>query len=717
MYGGCSNTPRREGRSVKTLKVRVPLVAACLFLAPAPSHLFAATSVVEGGHLRIAFSPETGGITSISNTDTAHDFISARVEKPRLWQLVIIKKNGERAELFNHASEKPTITLSGKSADLLWKNLTAPGIKGSFDVKVKCRIQRSDHLAHFRINVHNNSDASILSTVFPEISGLGTSGKSDLAFPKYNWGQMFKGLREQVLGFYPSADMPMQFCSLTDVKNTLYLAAHDRGAMFKKFLIDPGNVFSIETSVPDATLAKNDWLAPFDFVLGVHEDDWVTSCKLYRRWAMNEAPWTARGLLAKRKDVPAVVKEVGVWLNLDDNFAENEKRALEFRKHMGVPIGVHWYNWHNNPFDKDYPDYLPARPGFKETVKRLNESGIYSMPYINGRLWDTQNRNYNTARPYATFNQAGEPNLEDYGSGTKLAVMCLGHRFWQNYLSRLIDRVADETGLRGIYIDQVAGAAMPECYNKNHGHTLGRDKWWIAGYRNSISAARDRCIKRHRGFFVAAENNAEPYMDFVDLFLIWIPRSQDDIPMMTAVYSGLTQYFGTNRGSDSDMSFAMLQARDFTWGAQLFWESPFILGPDQKEKLKVLTNLARLRDKCKKYIVEGELVNVVSPLNSIPHVTGKWGSWTSTLEDRTLPSIHAALWKSNDGSYAVLFANAGVNAEPFQFEFAPAATSSRNWQVQKIKQTGSEDFGKVGKSDNRLTVRVPARDGLVLQFK
>jgi len=619
--------------------------------------------------------------------------------------------------LFNHSSEKPTITLCGNSADLIWKHLGAPEIKGSFDVKVNCRISRSDQLAHFRIKVDNNSDASISSAVFPEIGGLGISGKSDLAFPKYNWGQMFKGLHEQVLGYYPSADMPMQFCSLTDVKDTLYLAAHDPGAMSKKFLIHPGNVSSVETAVPDATVAGNDWHAPFDFVLGVYEGNWVTSCKLYRKWAINKAPWTARGPISKRKDSSPAVKEVGVWLNLDDHFGENEKRALEFRKHMGVPIGVHWYNWHNNPFDKDYPDYLPAKSGFKETVKRLNESGVYSMPYINGRLWDTQNKNYNTARAYATVNQAGEPNLEDYGSGTKLAVMCLGHPFWQNYLARLIDRVADETGVGGIYIDQVAGAAMPECYDKSHGHTLGKDTWWVDGYRKCITAARNRRAKKREAFFVAAENNAEPYMDFVDLFLIWIPRSQDDIPMMTAVYSGLTQYFGTNRGSDSDMSFAMLQARDFTWGAQLFWESAFILLPEQKEKLKILTNLARLRYKCKKYLVEGELMNVVVPSNDIPLVTGKWGSWTSTLEDRTLQSMHAALWKANDGSYAVVVANASVNAQPFEFEFAPAAIGNRHWSVQKINQTGSEDLGIVGKGNSCLRVTVPGRDGLVLRFK
>jgi len=683
------------------------IVSVCLSAAPA----------LEDRHTRILFSPETGGITAIVNLANGHNFISTPIEKPRLWRLILRKPNGDSAELSSIDCVKPAINLSKNTINLVWKNLTLQGVTGSFNITVNCSIQKPDNLAHFKINVDNNSDASIISCVFPVISNLGTSGKSDIAFPKYNWGEMFKGLKDRLYGYYPSADTPMQFCSLSDNNDSLYLAAQDPGALYKIFQIQSGEIYSIETSIPDATVAGNDWIMPYDFVLGVYEGNWVTSCKLYRKWAVKNAPWTARGPISRRKDISPAVKEVGVWLNLAENFAENEKGALEFRRQVGVPVGVHWYSWHSNPFDRDYPDYLPAKPGFIDTVKRLKEAGIYSMPYINGRLWDTQNKNYSTAKPHATTNQAGEPNLEDYGSGTKLAVMCLGDPFWQNRLTNLIRQVADDTGVGGIYIDQVAGAPITECYNKDHRHTLGRDKWWIDGYRKSITVARDYCTTRPEGFFVAAENNAEPYMDFVDLFLIWIPRSQNDIPMMSTVYSGYTQYFGTNRASDSDMSFAMLQARDFTWGAQLFWESAYILQPEQKEKLKILSNLARLRYKARKYLVEGELMGLVKPTNAIPNVTGKWGSWTSTLEDRTIPAVHATLWKSDDGSYAVVLANADTKDHSFEFEFTPASVGNKKWTINEITQINTLSLGNMSKGNNHLTLSVPARDGLVLVFK
>jgi hypothetical protein len=671
--------------------------------------------VLQGHHTRVSFSPETGGIVEIVNTTTGRDFISSRAEKPKLWRLRIEKANGEAGILDNTLCGRPVIKLGRGAAELVWKNLSIPGVVGSFEIRVLGRVSGSDGLVHLRLNVENRSDASLMSTVFPEISGLGRAGQSDVAFPKYNWGEMFKGLEGKLTGYYPSADMPMQFCSVTEGNDSIYLAAHDPGALYKTFVIQPGKAYSVETATPNATVAGNDWHPSFDFVLGVYQGDWTASCKLYRKWAIKSAPWTQRGQIAKRRDVSEAVREIGVWLNLADQSVGTEKRALEFRERIGVPIGVHWYNWHSNPFDRDYPDYLPAKAGFADVVKRLQERGIYSMPYINGRLWDTQNRNYPAAKPYASSDKKGEANLEDYQSGTKLAVMCLGHPFWRTNLAQLIDRVSEATGVDGVYIDQVAGAAIAACYNPQHGHTLGRDRWWIDGYRRGIREGRAQAARRRGNFFVAAENNAEPYMDFVDLFLIWIPRSQNDIPMMTMVYSGYTQYFGTNRGSDSDTSFSMLQARDFAWGAQLFWESAFVLAPEQKEKLKILTNLARLRYKARNYLVDGELLNVVPALNNIPTLTGKWGSWTSTLENRTVPSVHGTLWKGGDGSYAVVVANGDNKEQSFSFRFAPAGISRKKWRVQTITASGSESLSALQK-DNQMTVIIPARDGVVLRF-
>lgn len=68
-------------------------------------------------------------------------------------------------------------------------------------------------------------------------------------------------------------------------------------------------------------------------------------------------------------------------------------------------MGLHYYEWdllgyelgsnYTNctsevscGFDTHYPEYLPARLGFTESVKKMKESGIRVAPYINGRLFD-----------------------------------------------------------------------------------------------------------------------------------------------------------------------------------------------------------------------------------------------------------------------------------------------------------------------------------------
>jgi hypothetical protein len=44
------------------------------------------------------------------------------------------------------------------------------------------------------------------------------------------------------------------------------------------------------------------------------------------------------------------------------------------------------------PFDNDYPHYFPPKDGFREGVAELKTAGVYPMPYINGRLWDTHDK-------------------------------------------------------------------------------------------------------------------------------------------------------------------------------------------------------------------------------------------------------------------------------------------------------------------------------------
>jgi len=50
-----------------------------------------------------------------------------------------------------------------------------------------------------------------------------------------------------------------------------------------------------------------------------------------------------------------------------------------------------------------------VKEGFAEGVRELEEAGVFVMPYINGRLWDTRDKGTERTRP-------GGPKVKSVGS-------------------------------------------------------------------------------------------------------------------------------------------------------------------------------------------------------------------------------------------------------------------------------------------------------------
>ncbi len=122
------------------------------------------------------------------------------------------------------------------------------------------------------------------------------------------------------------------------------------------------------------------------------QGDWFDAAVIYRRWVREHARWYPRPADAGREDTPRWMRDLHVWA-LGGGDPKSGKPVLQdFAQQMGLAVGFHWYNWHQIPFDNDYPHYFPADDGFAEAVKLLQQKDIHVMPYINGRLWDTHDR-------------------------------------------------------------------------------------------------------------------------------------------------------------------------------------------------------------------------------------------------------------------------------------------------------------------------------------
>ena len=671
--------------------------------------------------LTVGFSRETGGFVRIGAVGSGHEFIRKATEKAPAWQLVLRDPSGKEASLANTDVPPPEWTSENDEAALRWKGMDLPGETGALDVQMTCRLEPDVDTALIRLRVENRSGKYGLWNVhFPVIGSLSEPGRADIAVGRGTWGMLYEKAEERISGEYPANTLPMQLMLLHEGENGLYLAAHDPQAWFKVFEMVPGKEFRVNTRAADMGVPGNDWESPYPFAIGVYRGDWMTGCKRYRAWALREAPWTRKGPLSHRSDVPGALKNVCAW-TLADGAAEKAVPAVKrFAEAVGAPVGVHWYSWHEIPFDTFYPNYLPAKPGFAEGVAELKNAGVVVMPYINARLWDSANENFAEARPFSTKDEKGEVTIEEYGSGAKLAVMCPTQTFWQRKVLDIIQRLGTECGVNAVYMDQIASAPPRVCFDQAHGHSLGSGSWWVDGYRDMLTPIKNWCTSDGREIGLTTENDAEPYMDNVDGLLIWTPRSDHDIPMNAAVYSGYTLYFASNRAfGHGDEAYCLCQARDFTWGTQLGWDGLDILEPAHAGKLEFLARLAKIRSRVLDYVVYGELLEVLQPQNDVPEMTGVWDTPKGDAPVK-LKAAHAALWRGRDDSAAVLLANAATEPHEFAFTFNaepyPGWTAAK-WAVSRLLDGVTTDLGV--QSGRRFTqsVTVPPRNAVVVFIK
>lgn len=672
--------------------------------------------------MTIRFSEATGGIAGIAGTDGLHDFIGPSTAEPLLWRLIFRDAGGTETIVDNACGVAPEITRTEGRTALRWSGVSLAAQTGVVDVRVLC--EETDHpgTVHLHLWVDNRSDTFGLWNVqFPVIAPMSQPGACDIAKGHGNWGELHVAASETLKGEYPSYNMPMQFMVVQQQGDALYLAAHDPGAWPKDFFVEPGGEFRIETWAAGMGVPGSGWSDPFPIAIGVARGDWMSGCKQYRAWAVQEAPWTRKGPLTGRSDVPDAMKQVCAWVLTDGAREKAVPPVREFARRAGAPVGTHWYNWHAIPFDTDYPAYFPTKPGFADGVAELKSDGIVVMPYINARLWDIANRDFPAARPYATRDENGEVTIEDYGSGARLAVMCPTQAHWQEVVGEIIRRLADECGVSAVYMDQIASARPRTCFDPSHGHAIGSGAWWVDGYREMLDPVKSWCVSREHPVGLTSENNAEPYMDNVDSFLLWTQRDSNEVPLMTAVYGGYTLYFASSRAfGHGPEAYCLCQARDFTWGTQLGWEgAEGLLDPDHAAELDCLVHLARLRAALLDYLVYGEMLQVLRSETDLPAITGTWNTWKG---DRpvTLPAVHGALWRGTDGSVAAIFANADTEARTFTFAFDAdccGAGDGVRWDITRVTASAEAPVDAPTGRTFTLDVQVPARDGVAVRIR
>jgi len=584
------------------------------------------------------------------------------------------------------------------------------------------------HALRWSLQVHNGSKRwSLWQVTFPQVAVAEPGDDATVLFPR-GPGEIQRDVWRRHFGYrstYPNGWCSMQLLAAYAQSPRpvgLYFALHDPVGSTKYIGMQSNPAgrsvrLYFEHPVPDMGKAGNSFTLMGQAVWQLLRGDWYDAARIYRRWVVQEARWYPRGDNASPRlgnvsawTAPRPLKTFREWMRdlpawslASGGAPEVVSPVEEFAKYCGVPVGFHWYYWHQIPFDNDYPHYFPVKEGFAEGVKRLKEAGVFVMPYINGRLWDTRDKGMEdfqfsaVAKPAATKDENGDPYTEVYGSKeadgspVRLAVMCPTTELWQNKVREIVMRLFGEYGVNAVYIDQVAAAPPVLCFDASHGHPLGGGHWWNEGYWRMLERIR-REMPDDRA--LTTECNAEPFIAWFDGYLTWHWQYEGQVPVFPAVYSQAIQMFGrAYRGGDTkDLALRMKAAQQLTFGEQIGWIDPHIVR--EEENARFLRQVVQLRWRYRDFFTHGEMARPPQLEGSIPTVRADWqweGEWWVSA-----PAVYTGAWQLPGKKRLVLFF-VNVADEPVTaiLRFHPSAYGIRATRIRLVEKVGESDSGEV----------------------
>jgi len=565
----------------------------------------------------------------------------------------------------------------------------APLGEGLADVAVSAIAaldQRSSAL-RWTLRVDNRSAAwAVRQVVFPQIAVPELAQDAAVLFPR-GPGEVQRGLWRRPFtyrGNYPDGWCAMQFLAAYREGESpvgVYLGFHDPWGGTKRIEASstPTNrVVRLAFEVPanDFHASGNDFDMNGEAVWQLLRGDWFDAATVYKAWARQNARWWPRLGAEGRADTPLWMRELSAWVMTGGAPPDCVPAVTRFREAIDMPIGFHWYNWHQIPFDNDYPHYFPTKTNFASAVAELQQAGVSVMPYINGRLWDTCDRGAEdfaftaSALPAATKQEDGTPFVESYGSKetngepVRLAVMCPATRLWQDKVREIVLRLQRGEGTRGVYIDQIAAAAPKLCMDRGHGHPLGGGHWWSGGYWDLLDGIRRQMPA---DCMLTTECNAEPFIRWFDGYLTWHWQFDGQVPAFPAVYGGTIQMFGRayRGGATKDLALRMKAGQELVFGEQIGWFDPS--QALESQNLPFLRKLIQTRSQFRRYFHAGEMARPPRLTGELPSVKADWqwsGEWWVTTD-----AVLTGAWRlPGEDRALVLFVN--VSDQPVKAAWA-----------------------------------------------
>lgn len=622
-----------------------------------------------------------------------------------------------------------------------WSQHSHPGF-GGLEISAEAIAEGADNTIRWTLEIKPPpTQWGVWRVIFPNLEILADDAATTLFVPR-GPGEAVEGIAQKPFEYkqnYPDGWCTMQYMAVYDPPRNgssargLYVAHHDPRGSRKDITATSRPEARTVTIEFDHTPANMGVVGAEQRLAGevvwrLFRGDWFDAALIYKNWVRREAEWIPRGERKRRPETPRWLRELPVWLRLRGDAKTCVPIVTEFARQMDMPVGFHWYNWHEIPYDNDYPHYFPAREGFAEGIRELQSHGVYVMPYINGRLWDTRDRGMEdyqftaVARPAATKKETGELNIETYasreadGSPVELAVMCPATAVWRDTVTALTRRLFTECGVNGIYIDQIAAAAPHLCFDIAHNHPLGGGSWWNEAYWRMLDGIRAGMPAET---IITSECNAEPFVRHFDAFLTWHWQYEHQVPAFQVIYAGTIQFFGRSyRAGDPTFEAAlrMKAAQQLVFGEQIGWvESPDII--NQPENMAFLRRMARLRRRFHPYFSEGEMARPPRPHGDIPVIKANW-FWMGNEWWVSHPAVYSGAWRLPEENKAIfIFVNAHDQpiAATWHFDGRDADLAGR--EVLLTPHTEESDGeARSLRAPFEYPITLPAKGALVLEI-
>ena len=688
--------------------------------------------VLANDHVRFEFEPGTMGLAKMVDLRTGYNHIRDVDGKHLLWEVAF----GVGRQIYTITNNYRPCTSAfvedladgARRAVMEWKDLRRWNEDKVVSVRVSIELPKDDGVALWRISVQNRSDYwGLWSVLFPIVNGFPASGQYDIARQAFaRGGVLSRNHTGKIVGRYPGSTWAMQLMSLSKNDNAVYLATMDsqarakdfvaepianlsgerypivfEGRRHKQFVPEPGERLYIIHYPDNMGVQGSSYPDYYPVAFGVYQGGWLEAAQRYRPWALRQK-WAQKGPLSQRADVPEALKNIGVWIREDwewngakGSAHEMNKPLLEAAKKLEVPVGLQWYRWHRNPFDNDYPHFIPARDKFKERTQELVDSNIVVMPYINGSSADMNIKDFDRFAPHAVRDEAGGIRHHYYSNRAgRLLSMCGEATFWQDTVTSLVDDIFTLYGVNGIYVDQIAGLYHELCFARNHGHPLGGGSYWADGNRELLRRIKDVSHRAQRDGVVTSEGASEVFFDVLDGNLLWSQPSETEIPMLQVVYSGYTVFFGSPCDyTKGDRLFIFAQGQALMNGRQNGWMDLGLFQPEYARKVDYLKRCGQFRVAAGKFLTFGRLLGPIEPTNAVPEFRLDdlgWGMYEATRAAH-VPSAEGRLWQSEDGHLAVVLVNFVDEEIPFAYAIDPEKYDlhADSYRLTRITPDGS----------------------------